>query len=212
MRATVLAVFILVIAFLFSCRRDKYIANVCYKENIQPILISKCTNLGCHNPTAKAAGYDFTNYDGVMQAVKPGKASQSKLYLSIRGSNPKMPKDGKALTKKEVDYIKSWINFGAENTSCGNLQCDTVSYLTFNGNIKSIIDLNCAGCHPTGHFSGHVLNSYTGVAASLNSGKFLPAIKHTVAQTQKRMPQGGGKLSDCDIAKIEKWFNNGMPQ
>lgn len=212
MRAAGLVLFVLLFAFLFSCRKDKYIAGICYQQNIQPILISKCTNLGCHNPTAKAAGYDFTNYEGVMQAVKPGKAGQSKLYLAIKGSDPEMPKNMAPLTKKEVEYIKSWINFGAEFTSCGTSNCDTISFLTFTGNIKSIIDLNCAGCHPTGHFSGHVLNSYSGVKESLNSGKFLPAIKHTVAQTQKRMPQGGGKLSDCDIAKIEKWFNNGMPQ
>jgi hypothetical protein len=26
------------------------------------------------------------------------------------------------------------------------------------------------------------------------------------------MPQGGTKLSDCDISKVEKWINSGFPE
>ncbi len=205
----VMAAVVFMVLYVVSCRSDKHIANVCYKEHIQPMLISNCASSGCHNPTDKASGLDLTSYEEVLKAVKPGKPSSSKLYLSVIGPNPKMPKGKAPLTARQKDILKYWINFGAQNTSCGSLACDTVSFLTYNNSVKSIMTTNCSGCHPTGHFSGHALDTYNGTKASVNSGKFIPAIKHT---GPKPMPQGGGKLSDCDIAKIEKWVANGMPE
>lgn len=199
---------LIVFAFTLGCRKDKYIPNTCYKENVQPILIGKCAGSGCHNPTDKAAGYDFTNYNGVMEAVTPFKSKKSELYRAISGRKPEMPLNGTKLTEKELDIIKYWIDFGAKKDSCGNSSCDTLSYITYNTHVKPILSL-CTGCHPSGSPTGHSLDSYNGVKTSINTGKLLPSIKHT---GPKPMPQGGGKLSDCDIAKIQKWFNNGMPE
>jgi len=196
---------------LFStCRNDKHIANVCFSENIQPLLISQCASAGCHNPSDNAAGFDFTNYEGVMKAVTPNKPGQSKLFLAVRGNKPSMPRGKEPLTKQQVDMIKYWINFGAEKTSCGSLVCDTVSFLTYNNSIKSIVNLNCSGCHFSGHYTGHSLDSYSGTKTSINSGRFIPAIKHLSSAVA--MPQNAGKLAGCDIAKIEKWVANGMPE
>lgn len=209
-KIAIVATAFVILLIVHSCRNDKHIPGICYKENIQPILISKCANPGCHNPTDKAGDYNFTTYEGVMEAVKAGKANQSELYQNIRGKSPEMPPESHTkLTDKEVDYIRSWINFGAENSSCGSSSCDTLSFLTYANTIKPIMDLQCAGCHPSGSPTQHSLDSYAGVKASINTGKLVPAIKHTGS---KPMPQGGGKLSDCDIAKIDKWIKNGMPE
>jgi hypothetical protein len=53
------------------------------------------------------------------------------------------------------------------------------------------------------------MNSYENVKASINTGKVLPAIKHTGPY---KMPYGQPMLSDCDIDKIEAWINAGMPE
>jgi hypothetical protein len=206
------ALFILIILFIviYSCRRDKHIPNICFKENIQPIFISKCANPGCHNPTDKAEGLDLTSYEGALKAVNPGKSMLSKVWLRIRGNNPSMPpKTHKPLNKQEQDNIKYWIDFGAENTSCGNSTCDTLSFLTYSDIVKPLMDLHCAGCHPAGSSTGHALDSYAGTKASVSTGKFMPAIDHSGS---KPMPLGGNKLPNCDIFKLKKWINNGMPQ
>jgi uncharacterized membrane protein len=207
MKKIIVLLFVLVSGLvIYSCRRDKHIPNVCFKKNIQPLLISKCANSGCHNATDKADGYDFTTYEGVMKAVTPNKANRSELYQSISGSNPKMPQGGAKLTQKELDYIKYWIDFGAENSSCGTgtasvSNCDTTSALTYSNAVKGIIDLNCIGCHST-------YNNYS--AVSMNANTILTRINLPTTNAQ-HMPQGFS-LSTCDIAKIQKWISLGKPE
>lgn len=211
MKKAVIVLFVFSLAIIiYACRRDKYIPNVCFKENIQPIFISKCANPGCHNPTDRAEGLDLTTYEGALAAVNPGKSLTSKIWLRIRGNNPSMPpKTHKPLTEKEQDYIKYWIDFGAENSSCGNTTCDTLGFLTYANTVKPLMDLHCAGCHPGGSPTGHALDTYAGVKASINTGKFMPAVDHTGS---KPMPLGGNKLPACDISKLKKWINNGLPE
>jgi hypothetical protein len=209
-KTTVLIVTTLLVGIIFSCKRDKHIPNVCFKENIQPIFISKCANPGCHNPTDKAEGLDLTTYEGALNVVKPGRSLFSKLWLRVRGNNPSMPpKSHKPLSKQEQDYIKYWIDFGAENSSCGNTSCDTLGFLTYSGTVKPLMDLHCAGCHPGGSPTGHSLDNYNGVKNSVNTGKLMPSVDHSGS---KPMPLGGNKLPACDIAKLKKWIDNGMPQ
>lgn len=193
-----------------SCRQDKYVPNVCFKENILPVFISKCSTPGCHGSNSHEGKYNFTTYEGIMKAVTANHANQSEAYTKIKGNNPEMPPKGSPqLTAKEIDNIKYWINFGAENSSCGATTCDTLSYITYATNIKPVMDTYCVGCHPSGGAFGHDLSSYTGVKASVTTGKFIPAIKQTGLYP---MPQGGSKLSACDLAKIDKWIANGMPE
>jgi hypothetical protein len=203
--------FVATLALIFyACRRDKYIPNVCFKENIQPIFISKCANPGCHNPTDKAEGLDLTTYEGVLKAVNPGRSMLSKIWLKIRGNNPSMPpKTHKPLTHKEQEYIKYWIDFGAENSSCGNTTCDTLGFLTYTNTVKPLMDLHCVGCHAAGSPSGHSLDSYAGVKSSVGTRKYMPSVDHS---GPKPMPLGGNKIPSCDIAKLQKWISNGMPE
>lgn len=205
-----LLILITAVMVIDSCRRDNY-QPICYGNDIQPILTRSCTNIGCHSAGSKAGGYTFTAYDGVMEAVIAGDANGSPLYDAIKGSHPEMPKEGEKLTRKEVNKIKSWIDFGAKDCASTNTvisNCDTVD-VKYTSHIKPLMDAFCNSCHFTGNTNtGHVLDTYDGVKISVLSGKLVPAVKHLGIS---KMPKGGQKLSDCNISKIDKWIAAGMP-
>lgn len=197
-----------------SCRRDKHIPNICFDKDILPIFVNKCSNSGCHSANAKEGLAMLTTYDEIMKGVVPYHANKSEVFTEIKGKNPTMPPaSSPQLTLKEIDLIKSWINFGAPQTICGSSTltstCDTTTNNTYDGKIKAIMETNCTGCHFTGNGTGHTLDTYNGVKASVNTGKLVLAIKHLGS---KPMPQSLPKLNDCTIAKIEKWISVGMPQ
>lgn len=199
--------FIIILIAITNCRTDNY-QPICYGTDIQPILNTNCTNIGCHSSSSRAAGYDLTSYEGVMQAVVPGKSNRSALYSSIKGLHPEMPQGRNKLSKKDLHKIKSWIDFGASNCANSSISnCDTVN-VTYGDQIRSLMEGFCVSCHFSGNATGHTLDTYQGVAASVNSTKLIPSIEHT----GDPMPQGGQKLSNCNIRKIKKWVAAGMPQ
>jgi hypothetical protein len=51
------------------------------------------------------------------------------------------------------------------------------------------------------------LSNYNGVATVAVSGTLIGTITH--APGFSAMPQGGNKLSDCEITQIQKWINSG---
>ncbi len=87
--------------------------------------------------------------------------------------------------------------------------CDTTN-VTFTASVMPVISANCTGCHsgsaPAGNLS---LTNYNDVVASLNSGRLMGSIRHDPGYSA--MPKGGNKLSNCDIAKITNWINQGFP-
>ena len=87
--------------------------------------------------------------------------------------------------------------------------CDTSAAVLFSTTVKPIMDAKCAtaGCHDANGAAGYSLITYAGVKAGVNTGKFMGAINHTAGY--KAMPQGGNKLAQCDINKIQKWVNAG---
>jgi len=199
-----------------SCKRDKYVPNICFDRDILPIFVQKCGNTGCHSAGAKDGLSNLTNYTDIMKGIVPYHANKSEIFKSIKGKNPSMPTSSSPqLTAKEVDLIRSWIDFGALNTSCGTgtfstSNCDTINNNTYTGKIKAIIDVNCGGCHFAGNTSStHILDNYNGLKTSVLTGKLELAIKHLGS---KPMPQAAAKLSDCTIAKIDKWIKLGMPE
>ncbi|QNF31983.1 hypothetical protein HUW51_04295 [Adhaeribacter swui] len=88
--------------------------------------------------------------------------------------------------------------------------CDT-SAVTFSGTVNAILQNNgCKNCHAASAGSGGVvLDSYAEVKKRADDGRLLGAISH--ASGYAPMPLGGTKLSDCDIAKVKKWIDNGAP-
>ena len=103
-------------------------------------------------------------------------------------------------------YDKAELTYPS-NTS---VTCDT-SAVKYSVDILSIMSANCNACHSgTATAGGGIkLDSYTGLKAYATNGQLLNSILQNGIVAA--MPQGGGKLSDCDINKVRAWINNGTP-
>ncbi|HRD82292.1 MAG: hypothetical protein IAE84_18755 [Saprospiraceae bacterium] len=85
--------------------------------------------------------------------------------------------------------------------------CNTDS-VTYSGDVAPIISTNCLVCHSTAANLGNVrLEGYTALKTYVTNGKLLGAIKHQSGFSA--MPQNAPKLSACNIAKIQKWVDDG---
>ena len=86
--------------------------------------------------------------------------------------------------------------------------CDTTN-VSYSATITPLISkYGCTSCHsgaaPSGGFA---LTSYNGLKGKVNDGRLIGAITH--ANGFSPMPQGGNKMSDCDINKFRAWVNRG---
>ncbi len=187
------------------CRKDKYAIPVCYDTDVQPILTNKCALSGCHDVTA-AGGLNLTSYN----TFTSSKEKNEILEVIKEGE---MPPAGKVpLTNDEKKIIYRWIARNYEKGDCNNsnTSCDTTASITYNNNIKAIFNAYCTGCHNTSSpAGGYSLDNYTGAKNCAQSGRLLGAIQWLSGYSP--MPQGGNKIPDCDITKIQKWINSGMP-
>ena len=91
----------------------------------------------------------------------------------------------------------------------GSSSCDTTN-TSYSGAVQPVFSKNCAlsGCHasasPTG---GYVLDTYKGAISIVLSGRLIGAITHSAGYSV--MPKNAAMLSDCDIALITSWINQG---
>lgn len=85
--------------------------------------------------------------------------------------------------------------------------CDTVN-MTYSKDVQPILEANCYSCHGNGNINGGVtLDNYAGVKSVADNGFLIGVITHAAGYPP--MPDGGGKLSDCNINKIKDWINRG---
>lgn len=86
--------------------------------------------------------------------------------------------------------------------------CDTTN-ITYSKDIQSIVNTNCSSCHTGIATSGFDFSSYDEFKEHAMDGDVMDRI--TTNDVTRRMPQGGPKLSDCDINKIRAWINRNYP-
>src|SRR6476620_10443424 len=87
--------------------------------------------------------------------------------------------------------------------------CDTIA-VTYSGIVVSIVQRNCYSCHGSGNTLGNVnLDGYAKLKTYATNGKLAGVIEHLNGFSP--MPQGGNKLSDCDISIVNKWIGDGTP-
>lgn len=177
---------------------------LCFERDILPIFISNCAKSGCHDPATAEEEVVLNTWAGIMDAgVKPGKPEDSDVYKELSTGKMSRPQYGN-LNQSQKDLIKKWIILGAKNTTNCPSTCDSTVF-TYSGAISPII-ANCVGCHKPGSLGGGVdLSNFAGVQTVALNGKLLASLKRTT----NWMPQGGNKLSDCQIRQFEKWINAG---
>jgi len=179
---------------------------ICFEAEVLPIFQSSCAQAGCHDPGTKEEGYVLNTYNNIMKkGIKPGDPNSSKLYeVIVDGEMP--PAGYTKLTKEQIATIKQWILEGANNTT-GCSGCDTAVF-TYSGAVKGIMQNSCVACHSaTLQNGGADLSTYSGVKSAAVAGTLTGTITH--ASGYSPMPQGGNKLSDCEITQIQKWIDSG---
>ena len=106
-----------------------------------------------------------------------------------------------AIATTSCTYHKEEIEYPIDPNSC-----DT-SAITFGGNIAPLLNSNCVSCHNNSLTNGGVnLSNYIGVKNAVDAGVLLPAVDWS---GPIKMPDGGSKLSDCNISFIRIWINDG---
>lgn len=187
---------------------------VYYNRDIQPILSASCAYSGCHDAASRKEGVQLTDYTSVMTTadVRPGNPKGSDLYEVISSTRPDKimpPPPNSPLTASQIALIAKWINQGALNLTCN--ECDTTN-LTYTNGIKAIFDQNCTTCHGASNPSaGLSLTTYQEVKDALVNPLDLILRINGGDNSNPVMPQGG-RMPQCNIDKIESWYNNGLPQ
>ncbi|MBK8981159.1 MAG: c-type cytochrome [Ignavibacteria bacterium] len=137
-----------------------------------------------------------------------GDRYKNKLEKMLR-RNKMPPAPNKKLTQEQKDIIYKWIDQGMQNNSCEISASDCMSEnMSFESDIRPIIDENCVGCHsgakPKMGYDFSNSEKFREVALT---GDVYLAITHSEGVTA--MPFEGDKLSDCDIKKIKSWIDDG---
>jgi len=92
------------------------------------------------------------------------------------------------------------------------LACDTTA-VSYMNDIEPVINLSCYGCHSNDQSqvagAGISLEGHSNFSSftSQNTDRFLGAVKHEASYSP--MPKGTAKLTECEISKLEAWFNDG---
>jgi hypothetical protein len=183
--------------------------RTCFERDILPVLISKCSMAGCHDPITHKEGYNFTGYSEVMKAISPGSPSGSKLYQAITSVSEEKrmpPAPAIGISQVLTDSIAAWIKHGAPNEFCGEV-CDTINPVTFSGKIWPVIQGYCLDCHSTSTATNKfvLLTNYSEISANAASGLLMNALK---GNGVTKMPPAGS-LSACRIQQFDKWVKNG---
>ena len=85
--------------------------------------------------------------------------------------------------------------------------CDT-SNVTYTGSIAPIMQTYCNSCHSGASPSAGInTSSYAGLQAIALNGSLYGSMSHTGSYSP--MPKNSPKLSDCNLAKIRIWVNQG---
>lgn len=187
--------------------------SVYFQNQILPILVSNCTESGCHNAQDKAEGVVLTSYQNLMSTVKNVSQNdwhENKLTRSLEETDleERMPQNKPPLSADQINLIKTWVNQGALNNACNESYggCDTIGgsrYATF---VQPLVQTRCKGCHSGTNPQGGVkLTTYAEIKAQALNGKLYS----TVTSSTNWMPKGGAKLDDCTIIKLKTWIDGG---
>ena len=188
--------------------------TVYFQNTVLPLLQSNCALQDCHDITGATEGVILTDYTRIMNTggVQAGNPQDTEIYDRMTESDPDKimpPFPRTPLTSVQIQYVYQWIIQGAKNNYCDSEDCDSVN-VTFTQVVWPIIQNRCFGCHSGASPSGGIsLSGYDNVKVVGSTGQLLGAVTHATGYSP--MPKNGNKLSNCNIAQIRKWINDGMP-
>ena len=85
---------------------------------------------------------------------------------------------------------------------------DTVN-VSFAAKVRPLLQANCFSCHGNGSSHGGIsLDTYEQVKQVAISGRLVGSISHSSGFAP--MPQGAGKLNDCNIIAVSTWVREGI--
>ncbi len=90
------------------------------------------------------------------------------------------------------------------------LDCSSNKDLTYNGDIKAILQAHCTKCHNTNNKAGYNFLTLESLKKGVANGELLGTIKHL--KGFPKMPAFAAKMDQPTIDKIECWINNGMKE
>lgn len=187
--------------------------TVYFQNTILPLLVSNCTESGCHNATDHAEGIVLTSYQQILTTVENVTLNdwgENKLIKSLEDDeiDERMPSGKPAFTADQINQIKIWILQGAKNNSCDENSggCDVVNGSKYSTFIQPLIQSKCKGCHSGAAPQGGIsLANYQEVKAVALTGQLYNSVTKTTAW----MPKGGAQLNACSIDKIKAWVDGG---
>ena len=91
--------------------------SVLFQTDVAPLISQRCYH--CHNDADAKGGLSLSRHASVKRGgdsgppIVVGQPDQSLLIEMIAGDDPEMPKDEPALTKAEIEVLRTWIRDGA---------------------------------------------------------------------------------------------------
>ncbi len=197
--------------------------TICFDSQILPLLQNSCGTTGCHDAANGEVDFLATNYQSVINYVKPGDPKGSKLYTVITDiwSDKFMPPEN-PLPKKDRNLILIWIAQGAMETTCepdtnnNNQNPDTVCFVQ---DILPIFLSSCAvsGCHDAitqredynlSDYSSIMSNPEGIVPYNPENSKIFEVVSEN--ESDDRMPPPPrSALTSNQIEKLRKWILGG---
>lgn len=187
--------------------------SVYFQNQILPLLVSNCTESGCHNAQDHEEDIVLTSYQTLMSTVERISSNdweKNKLIKSLQETKieERMPQNKPPFTTDQINMIKKWVSQGALNNACDESfgGCDTLSgarYATF---VQPLVQSKCKGCHSGSNPQGGIkLTTYLEIKALALDGRLYSS----VTASANWMPKGGARLDDCKLAKLKQWVDAG---
>ncbi len=189
-----------------TCSAD----TVYFQNKILPLLISSCAKSNCHDAISHQEGIQLTSYQTIINTgdIRAFDLNHGDIWELINETDPNRrmpPPPSDPLTSAEKDLIRRWILQGAKNNACND--CDS-SIITYSAAVAPMINTNCKGCHnPSFQSGGLDLTTFNSVKSIALNGKLMGVINHAAGFSA--MPKGAAKLSDCKIAQVRQWVEQG---
>jgi hypothetical protein len=110
-------------------------------------------------------------------------------------------------------FLLSFLFFGCyydkiEVLYPGSTTCTEITVSTFSANVLPLLNNRCNSCHGGSSPSdGIALDTYDNVMIYVKNGGLLGSIKWESGYSP--MPKNSGKMSACEIGKIQSWVDAG---